>query len=433
MKYVFSILPFVGPSPGWPVLLVSALSLVPTSALAEYKLQSGDTLEVAVAGVPELKQRAPIGVDGEIVVPLIGPIQVSGLPLSEARAKITRELSAKVYQQPTNDGRELKHLILSNEIVVTVAEYCRIYVDGDVAKPGEEIFRPGLTVRQAVAIAGGYDQARFRLSNPFVAAADFRSDYETLLAEYAAQHVRIWRLRTELGETGIEHADTSAPIQGEFRDRLLYAETQHLNARMADREKDRALLREAITKADRQLSVLAEKKKADDEANKADTEDLQKVRELFLKGITATTRLSEARRAALFSSDQLLQTVVEITNVERGRGEYSRQLEKIDSQTRIDDWRELQDANLQLAQISARLKSAREKLSYTGLLQSEFMQNGRPDIKVYRRGDNGTERLVADEDFELAPGDAVEVALKKDDAIARGRPPQVGAADATTR
>jgi polysaccharide export outer membrane protein len=433
MKYSSSTSVAMIPNAGFSILLVSALSLVSTSALAEYRLQSGDTLEVSVAGVPDLKQRAPVGVDGDIVVPLVGQIKVSGLPLSEARATITRELSNKVYQQMANDGREVKHLILPNEIGVTVAEYRPIYVNGDVAKPGEEVFRPGITVRQVIAIAGGYDQARFRLTNPFVAAADFRSEYETLLADYAAQQVRIWRLRTELGETGVEYADTGTPIHGEFRDRLLYAETQHLNARMADREKDKALLRDAITKADRQLSVLADKKKADEEESKADAEDLQKVRDLFQKGITATTRLSEARRAALLSSDQLLQTVVEMTNVERGRGEYSRQLEKIDNQSRIDDWRDLQDANLQLAQIGARLKGAREKLGYTGLLQSEFMQNGRPDITVYRRGDNGTERLSAGEDFELAPGDAVEVALKKDDAIVRGRPPQVGAAGVATR
>jgi polysaccharide export outer membrane protein len=433
MKYSSSTLGAMIPNAGRSILLVSTLSLVSTSALAEYRLQSGDTLEVSVAGVPDLKQRAPVGVDGDIVVPLVGQIKVSGLPLSEARATITRELSNKVYQQMTNDGREVKRLILPNEISVTVAEYRSIYVNGDVAKPGEEVFRPGITVRQAIAIAGGYDEARFRLTNPFVAAADFRSEYETLLADYAAQQVRIWRLRTELGETGVEYADTGAPIQGEFRDRLLYAETQHLNARMADREKDRTLLRDAIAKADRQLSVLAEKKKADEEENKADTEDLQKVRDLFQRGITATTRLSEARRAALLSSDQLLQTVVEMTNVERGRGEYSRQLEKIDGQSRIDDWRELQDANLQLAQIAARLKGAREKLGYTGLLQSEFVQNGRPDITVYRRGDNGTERLAAGEEFELAPGDAVEVALKKDDSMARGRPPQAGAAGVARR
>src|SRR5215471_10757726 len=226
MKHLLSTLRSVVPNTGWSVALLSALCLVPAPALAEYRLQSGDVLEVAITGVPDLRQRAPIGVDGDIVLPLIGQLKVSNLPFSEARAKIIREFSNKVYLQLTNDGRELKHLVMPNEIVVTVADYRPIYVNGDVAKPGEVVFRPAITVRQAVAIAGGYDQARFRLANPLVAAADYRSDYETLLAEYAAQRARVWRLRTELGETGVESADAGAPIQREFRDRLLSVETE---------------------------------------------------------------------------------------------------------------------------------------------------------------------------------------------------------------
>jgi len=417
MRQLFSTLRLAAPNASWPILLAAALLLIPTSAIAEYKLQSGDTLEVSVTGIPGLTQRSPIGVDGEIVVPLAGQIKVSGLPISEARARITQDLSNRVYQQSTNDGREIEHLILPTEIIVSVVEYRPIYVNGDVAKPGEVMFRPGITVRQAIAIAGGYDQVRFRLANPFVQAADFRSDYETLRAEFMAEQARIWRLRTELGEDGIEYAGNKEPIPAEGGDYLMRAEAEHLKARMADREKYKALLQEAITKANLQLSVLADKKRGDEEGNQADTADFQKVRELFQKGMTATTRLSEARRAALLSSDQLLQTVVEMANIERQRGEYSRQLEKIDSQNRIDDWKELQDANLRLAQITARLKSASDKLSYTGLLQSQFMQGGRPDITVNRKSGNGTERLTADEDLELAPGDAVDVALKADNFL----------------
>jgi polysaccharide export outer membrane protein len=208
----------------------------------------------------------------------------------------------------------------------------------------------------------------------------------------------------------------------------MQAETEHFKARAADRAKDKALLREAIVKADLQLSVLANKKKGDEEGNQADTADFQKVRELYQKGITATTRLSEARRAALLSSDQLLQTIVEMANIERQRGEYSRQLDKIDSQNHIDDWKDLQDANLRLAQISARLKSASDKLSYTGLLQSQFTQGGRLDITVYRKGGNGTERLTANEDLELAPGDSIDVALKAESPL-----PTSSSAQAATR
>jgi polysaccharide export outer membrane protein len=396
------------------ILLVAAIAFAPTSAIAQYKLQSGDILEISVTGVPDLRQRAPIGLDGEIALPLAGEIKVGGLSVSEARAKIAADLSNKLYQQTTADGHEIQHLILPATIVVAVAEYRAIYVNGAVTKPGELPFRPGMTVRHAVASAGGYGLMQSPLANPILQAADIRSDYETLWAQFAMEQARIWRLRTELGEQNVRYAGDEAPMPAELDKRFVQDETELLKARLADRERDRGLLREAITKADLQLSTLADKKKKDDEGSRADTADFESVRALAEKGVTTASRLSETRRAALLSADQLLQTIVEMSNVERQRDDYARQLEKIDSQAHVDARKELQDANLRLAEITARLKSAGDKLMYTSTLQSQSTpgRNARPDITVYRKGENGPERLTADEDLELAPGDVVDVALE---------------------
>ena len=398
----------------FPALLFAALALVPKSALAEYRLQSGDAVEVSVTGVPDLRQRAPIGVDGKITLSLVGQINVSGLSVSQARAEIARNLANKLYRQSTPDGREIPHLILGDEIVVTVVEYRPVYMKGDVARPGEYPFRPGITVRQAVAVAGGYDLMRLGAGNPLLQTADLRSENDTLWLDFAREQARVWRLRTELGEPGVEDTVAKAPIPAAVGERLIRAETEQLKARLADREKDKALLQEAISKAGLQLGVLAEKKKRDEEGHKADLADFEKVRELFQKNLTSTVRLSEARRAALLSSDQLLQTIIEMSNIERQRGDYARQLEKIDSLSRIEDLRELQDANLHLAQIAAHLKSTAEKLTYTGLLQSQLVRGAgrRPDITVYRRGADGPQRLAATEDLELAPGDVVDVMMQ---------------------
>jgi len=398
------------------ILLISALLLTATSVFADYKLQAGDTLEISITGIPELRQRAPIGVEGEIAAPLVGQISVRGLSVSDARAKITQALSNRHYQQRTPDGREIVHLILPDAVIVTVADYRPIYVNGDVTRPGEQPFRPGMRVRHALAVAGGFDLMRFRVANPFLQSSDFRSEYEALWIEFAREQARIWRLRNEVGERGVEYPSRRAAVPPDVHDRLMKAETEHLKARTADREKDKALLQEAIKRTSVQLSTLEEKRKKDEEGNQADMADFEKVRELYQRGITASQRLSETRRAALLSSDQLLQTIVESSNVERQRGEYIRQLEKLDNQSRIDAWRELQDANLRLGQITARLQSATEKLTYSGLLQSQLARGkgGQPEIAVHRSGEKGPELLKASEDLELAPGDVIDVKLEAD-------------------
>ena len=38
-----------------------------------------------------------------------------------------------------------------------------VYLNGDVSRPGEQRYRLGLTVRQTIALAGGYDIMRFRM------------------------------------------------------------------------------------------------------------------------------------------------------------------------------------------------------------------------------------------------------------------------------
>jgi polysaccharide export outer membrane protein len=414
MKHLFSSRRIGPRGPSWPVLLASTVVLVSTSAMAEYKLHSGDTLEISIAGIPDLRQRSAIGVDGQITLPLVGQIQVSGLSVAEARAKIGGGLANRQYRQSTADGREIPRLILADEIVVTIVEYRPIYVSGDVVKPGEYMFRPGMTVRQAIALAGGYGRTPLRAADPFLQSADLRSEYASLWAEYATEQARIWRLRTELGEQGVKYTADKAPIPAEVSKRLTEAAAEQLKARMADRDSDKAILQKAISNADLQLSILAEKKKKDVEGNQADTADFEKVRELFQKGITSNTRLSEARRAALFSSNQLLQTIVEISNTQRQQGEYYRQLEKVDNQYRMDAWRELQDANTRLAQVTARLKGVGDKLVYTGQLpaQSQLWGGGQIDIAVHRDDGNGPQRLAVNEGFELAPGDVVDAALQ---------------------
>ncbi len=403
--------------PSWRIFIIVALLLFPKGVFGgEYRLQPGDTLDVLITGVPDFRQHSPIGSEGNIGLPLAGQIKVSDLSLPQARAAIAAELSNKLYRQYTTDGREISHLILGDEVVVTVSEYVPVFVNGDVAKPGAYAFRPGMTVRQAVVIAGGYDAARLQAVDPALQAADLLAEYRTLNLQYAAEQARAWRLRAELDNKPVAHKVDEAPLPDEPPGGdLTKGETKQLEARKADRESSKALLQEAIAKATLQLGILAEKKAKDEEGNQADVADFNTVRDLFRKGLAQITRLSESRRAALLSSEQLLQTVVETSNVERQRDEYARQLDKIDSQARIDNLQELQKSNLLLAQIAVRLKSTSDKLMHLGLLKPQLGQGSgaRPEITIYRKGEKGPLQTAADEDLELVPGDVVGVKLPK--------------------
>src|SRR5260370_7720282 len=80
-----------GSNPGrwikWGLVAVG-LTFSVTQAKAEYRVNIGDVLEVAVAGVPDLRNRVAVQMDGNISLPLIGAVPVAGPPLQEIRAKL---------------------------------------------------------------------------------------------------------------------------------------------------------------------------------------------------------------------------------------------------------------------------------------------------------------------------------------------------------
>jgi polysaccharide export outer membrane protein len=391
------------------LLLVAVLALGPGVAVAQYRLQPGDVLDVLVAGIPDFRQRVSIGLDGGIGLPLGGQIKLGGLTLSEARERVAKELGNKLYRQYAADGHEISHLILGSEVVVEVAEYSPLYVNGDISKPGVYPYRPGMTVRQAVAVAGGVNPVRLPGTDPAMQAAQLQAQSDTLLAEYSGQQALAWRLKAELGGT---ESDKPPPVATGVGETFLKGEQAQMAARKADRDSRKDLLQGAIKKAALQLSVLAEKKSQDIAGNQADDADFKTVRDLFQKGLAPSTRLSEARRSVLLSSQQLLQTVSETANVERQRDEYARQLEQIDSLGRVDGLLELQKANLRMAEIRATLKGLGDSLALVGHLQNPADQ--RVTLRVYRKGPSGTQRIAADEDLALVPGDVVEVVLPRD-------------------
>jgi polysaccharide export outer membrane protein len=392
-------------------------------ARSEYRLDVGDVLEISVAGIPELRQRVPVQLDGSISYPLLGTFGVAGLPPSDVRARIQAILPTKVFRQRTPDGRENVVVIEADQVTVSVVEYRPIYVNGDVSKPGEQAYRPLMTVRQAVALSGGYDIMRFRTnSNPFLESSDFRSEYESLWTEFAKEQAHVWRLRTELG--GSDKLDQrvfrEAPIASSVLLQIAHLEDEKLKSRQSEHDREKMFLESAIKQTDTQIGVLSEQLQQENQGVKEDTQDLQRITDLLGKGSVTVPRLTDARRALLLSSTRKLQTTAQLMLQRRQRHDTARQLERLDDQRRVALLHELQDAGVKISQIRAKLQGVAEKIQYTALVRSQLIRGsgGKPEIVVVRNGRSGREHLIADEDTELQPGDVVEVALQTGQATA---------------
>ncbi len=110
--------------------------------MADYKLHAGDKLEVAVWKELDLQRNVVIRPDGRFSFPLTGDVQAVGRSADEIRTDIESRL---------------KRYIPEPVVTVTVTEVAgnRVYVIGQVARPGMFVMNPQLNVLQALSLAGG--------------------------------------------------------------------------------------------------------------------------------------------------------------------------------------------------------------------------------------------------------------------------------------
>lgn len=398
-------------------ILAAVLGLASANgARAEYLLAPGDVLEITAFGVPELKQDTAIDVDGQVYFPVLGRLKAAGLSLAQLRDKVRELVPSKVFRHRNQEGRDYPVVVSPDEVSVDVVQYRPIYLDGDVAKPGAQTYRPGLTVRQAIALAGGYDVMRFRGRDPFLESADFRAEYYTLWTEFAKEQAHIARLESQLADKSelSRQSRVETPILPSVVASITDLEAKQLQAEIIDHHDEQAHLRNAIDQERRRISILSQTEAQEKEGAAAEARDLEEMRQNFAKGVIPSNRMTEMRRMSLLSSTQVLQTTALLATVERQEEDLQRKLRQNDNQWRIDHTRELQEARVRLENIRVRIQSVGEKLEYAGLVRSQLVRGrgGAPDIHVFRGRDKAGQGLQADEDTELMPGDVVEVALR---------------------
>lgn len=381
-------------------------------ASAEYKLQPGDTLEMTFVGMPGEKQRSVIGLDGLISFPLLGQVNAGGLTMSAVKESLRAKVNNRLYRQITQDGKENVIVLNADDLYINIAAYRPLYVSGDVTKAGEQEFRPGMTVRHAVSVAGGFDVMRFRIASP-VDPIEFKGEYRASLAEAVRNKARIIRLQAEMdGKPEPDFSSISAPDldPDEFKT-ILATERSQFTARKLDLEKEKKFLQESIVKAENRVNVTMEQRDREADAEKEDIAELDRVKELVQKGTAPITRVVDARRMSLFSATRVLQTATQVNALERERDELKRKLTRADDEFKILVLKELQDANVLLATAQAKADAAKEKLALAGNPRGIPSDEAVPRVTIFRVEDGVEQKIQAKLDTEVEPGDIIEVTV----------------------
>ncbi len=141
-------LPLAGLTPAWAAPPAPAARAAPDGA---YTVKPGDVLAISVWKEPDLQGPVLVRPDGAFSFPLAGQM--------DARGKSVQEL-----QQMITD--KLRKFISDPVVTVSVQEIKgnKVYVIGQVNKPGDFVVNPRVDVMQALSMAGG--------TTPFAALGD---------------------------------------------------------------------------------------------------------------------------------------------------------------------------------------------------------------------------------------------------------------------
>ncbi len=127
--------------PSYEALLDQQHDLPPTGQLGV-----GDAFRLRVYGEESLSDEYTVDSNGTINYPHVGRFEVAGMTCAEVEEYITEGLSEGILRSPS--------------VSCTITDYQskQVYVFGEVQSPGSFPYRTDLTIVEAFALAGGFDE-----------------------------------------------------------------------------------------------------------------------------------------------------------------------------------------------------------------------------------------------------------------------------------
>jgi len=353
---------------------------------------------------------------GLVSMPLIGPVKAAGRTTNEVADDIARQLMGrmKLGDAPV--------------VAAEVIQYRPFYVAGSVANPGSYPYRPGMTVLQAVSIAGGLPRPQqngfMRLGREVISGRGTVRELGLKIEELLATKAR---LTAEL--KGADKISFPEPLLNNKSDprtaAILRQERTIFNARrtaldtqVATLERLKAYLSEEVKSLQAQLK-LKEKELSSVQG------ELGNVTKLVEKGLSVASRqFGLERLAAQLSSDRLrLETAVLKAQQEISRTDVA--IEEARNKRAIEVASQLRSTEAELEQTRQKYETQRRLLYDSEVTVPRLVASRRrdsdqtePTYTIVRPSVEGEpQRIAATELTAVRPGDTIKVELPLPDDL----------------
>jgi exopolysaccharide production protein ExoF len=412
--------------------IIVALSLVMILAAAsapvwadDFRLGVSDRVKIKVQEWPDLSGEYTVTPDGVVSLPLIGNIKASGLRLNDLANEISEHL------QQRSKGSEL---VLT---AVEVAQHRPFAIMGDVQRPGEYPYQPGLTVVEAISIAGGYYRPEFGLlrlgRDAAVANGDIRAQ-SARLNRLIAREARLSAafdgredipLAPELAKQK-DDPEISAIIKNEQD--TLALESAMKRSEMAALESIKLLYENEIETLHGHIQALAQ------EQDSIGTQ-LKELRAMAARGLALAPTMFSLERSLAQVASQQMATETAVVRAKENITLAQQRVTDVQQERRRLVTKELDKTRDEIAEARTKIVTATQLLheaqtSAPDEARGRLSQDGeRPSFTILRRGDGETMReIAADEKTLVAPGDVIKIPT-----TARLPPVEVSAGDNLSR
>jgi protein involved in polysaccharide export with SLBB domain len=382
---------------------------VPAQA-ADYQLEPQDKLRIRVVEWRSAESTSQewtalsgeysVAADGTVSLPLIGVVEARGRSANQLAEAISAGL------------KERMALTRRPETSVQIIEYRPVYILGEVERPGEYPYRPGLTALQAIGVAGGQyrgDGAQ-RIERETISVG---GDAEVTRLAFRRALARQARLRAEIAGADTitpppELANGDGPQILADEASIMAARRQAFDSQIKSIESLKQLLNTQIQALDQKMVTM-------DKTLELSRKELKTVSTLVQKGLSVTSRSFDLERNVADLETRRLDLDTASLKAKQDLSEAERDALDLTTKRNADMLQELQRTQSEIDQLAARLATQNnllaESSAYSGRLAAIGFTGRKAELsfRITRQAAGKSVTTEATEDSLVMPGDVLRV------------------------
>lgn len=368
-----------------------------------YRVGPGDVLQITVLGKPELSGKFRVGPEGAVSYPLLGDLRIADLTTGQVVATLNEELS--------------RRLPLRSAPAVEIAEYAGVFVTGDVERPGQYVYRPGMIALELIALSGGLRRSAAALNARALQLISAEQEVaERRLTLFAGT---IQRARLEAEIAGADFAPDreyahERPVSAEDVRTILGNEKALFAVRRKVLEDGIAALRQQRLSYDQEIAALRESKKLHDEEIGLLEQEVANSQKMVDKGLGLLPSLLALKRQLSATRRDSLDIESYLARAQQRQLEVDQKIQDLGDQRIKECAADLRELDVRLAQERQKLRSS---ISALAEVQDQLGQDARsptrPMFKVARVVGGAYQEKAVDQFARLSPRDILLVSREE--------------------